>query len=218
MKILSRFKDYYDYLAHQYGIDENVIFKRDSAHFTSDNVLNTIAIDFVLDYVAIPFTRNFWSPAKPYHTDILVVNGKGYIIYGKNGFRFDHDKTSKVYFAGQDIDLDKQLKASKGCFIIGSRNYVAFDIPNIDTLTKLVGSPVFVITHYIDTTVSIAKKAPNLGELGFAKYKDAYTMYQETACYIGKVFGSVEPPIQISDKDRIVAHGFDLKTSFRGKQ
>ena len=202
MKILSRFKDYYDYLAHQYGIDEKVIFKRDSFSETKFNF-----------DLKVPNVRAFITAEVSFA--YLVVNGLGYIIYNKRDGR-----ATKVYFYGDDIDLDKKLKQYNKPRLI-QPNYVAFNLPNVDELVRMVGSPTFIITEfntYEVGTVRIAKKAPNLGDLGFAKYKDAYTMYQETACYIGKVFGSVEPPIQISDKDRIVAHGFDLKTSFRGKQ
>jgi hypothetical protein len=202
MKILSRFKDYYDYLAHQYGIDEKVIFKRDSFSETKFNfdlkVPNVRA--FITAEVSIAY---------------LVVNGLGYIIYTKR-----YGTATKLYFYGDDIELDKKLKQYNKPWLTQPK-YVAFNIPNVEELIRMVGSPTFIITEF-DTyelgTVRIAKQAPNLGALGFAKYKDAYIMYQETACYIGKIFGSVEPPIQISDKDRIVAHGFDLKTSFRGKQ
>ena len=128
MKILSRFKDYYDYLAHQYGVDEKVIFKRDLLSTKPDTTYGVTKIAFKLKNV--PYTRNFWSVEKPYSTDILVVNGRGFIIYGKNGFRFKG--FSKIYFAGQDIDLDKQLKTNIGYFSTRSRNYVDFDIPDID--------------------------------------------------------------------------------------
>lgn len=57
---------------------------------------------------------------------------------------------------------------------------------------------------------------PWLKAIGFQKVKDAFTAYQELDSYIFGVLGvDANPIVQTSDKDRLVAHGFDNRVSFR---
>jgi hypothetical protein len=57
---------------------------------------------------------------------------------------------------------------------------------------------------------------PNLKELQFPKYKDAYSAFQEIQGYISGILGAADrPTIELSDRSKILKAGFDLKTSFR---
>jgi hypothetical protein len=59
---------------------------------------------------------------------------------------------------------------------------------------------------------------PMLSKLGFPKYFPAAQVYQELALFVGNTLNTnpdITPPAKVSDKDRILQHGFDLKRSFR---
>lgn len=57
---------------------------------------------------------------------------------------------------------------------------------------------------------------PILKDLEFYRMYDSYSAFQKISQYISGVLGNTEKPlIQISDKDQLVAKGFDKKTSFR---
>lgn len=61
MKILSNFKDYYDYLAYQYGIDNQIVFKRNRV-IPLNEVRNFISLpesDFINDDAIIPEVYKF---------------------------------------------------------------------------------------------------------------------------------------------------------------
>lgn len=66
----------------------------------------------------------------------------------------------------------------------------------------------------------VSRILPNLGALGFASIIPADRMYQEIAMFVGNTLREspdLNPPAKVSDKERLLQRGFDLKTSFRGK-
>jgi hypothetical protein len=57
---------------------------------------------------------------------------------------------------------------------------------------------------------------PNLYEFGFARVIPAEILYQEIDVFLGnELVKDIMPPSYQSDIDKIKAHGFDVKTSFR---
>lgn len=58
---------------------------------------------------------------------------------------------------------------------------------------------------------------PILGNFGFPKIIDADEMYQRIYAYLGWLKDNPEPPDNQTDKDKVVSHGFDPKSSFRPK-
>lgn len=83
-----------------------------------------------------------------------------------------------------------------------------------------VKSPVFYV-RTVGRHCSIPVRLPVLAELGFASVVKPEQMYQDIAYFVGNTIFTnpdIACPVIVSEKDRIVGHGFDLKTSFRGKQ
>lgn len=57
---------------------------------------------------------------------------------------------------------------------------------------------------------------PKLAEIGFQKVVDPYTAFQEISMFIGGVLGeNLDPPSPMTDKQKVVSHGFDPKYGFR---
>lgn len=56
---------------------------------------------------------------------------------------------------------------------------------------------------------------PCLADFGFASLIPANEMYEKIYAFLGWLKDNPEPPNNQTDKDKIVAHGYDLKTSFR---
>ena len=57
---------------------------------------------------------------------------------------------------------------------------------------------------------------PCLKDFHFNKVIDAYTAFQEIDMFLGGVLGDAsDPPSPMTDRDKIVSHGMDLKWSFR---
>ena len=57
---------------------------------------------------------------------------------------------------------------------------------------------------------------PVLQSVDWFKKFDTFTTYQEISMFLGGVLGNVEDNnIPMSDKDKVLSHGFDIKSSFR---
>lgn len=88
-------------------------------------------------------------------------------------------------------------------------------------LTRLLSQPVLKIYHN-RYAVLVDKNIPRLTEYGFHNNIDAEQLYQNLEYWFGNLRHTpspdLAPPVTLSDKDRIVQHGFDLKQSFRHRK
>ena len=94
-----------------------------------------------------------------------------------------------------------------------------FKIEN-DVVVKLsvkLRQPVFMFHPYGSTSVKVCENIPSLSSLGYS-CSDPISFYQKLCWYISNVINNnadIKPPVEISNNDKIVKHGFDTKTSFR---
>lgn len=58
---------------------------------------------------------------------------------------------------------------------------------------------------------------PCLADFGFAAKIEAHEMYEKIYAFLGWLKDNPAPPDNQTNKDKIVAHGFDARTSFRPK-
>lgn len=81
--------------------------------------------------------------------------------------------------------------------------------------------PVFVIRRINEAhsqCVQFVERTPVLSSLGLPAFLSAEQCYQEIAYFVGNVLREspdMKPPVEIGNRDKIVAAGFDLKQSFR---
>ena len=98
--------------------------------------------------------------------------------------------------------------------------------PFLVNLCRVVGSPVFafeVMNTYgrrgaSKVQVRIAGQCPILQEVGMASAIPASQMYQDIAYFVGntmKACPDTVPPVDVSNREKIIKAGFDLKSSFR---
>ena len=98
--------------------------------------------------------------------------------------------------------------------------------PFLVELCRAVGSPVFAVeglsTHGrrggSKVQVRIAGQCPILQEVGMASVIPAFQMYQDIAYFVGNTMKSCPdtvPPVDVSNQEKIIKAGFDLKSSFR---
>jgi hypothetical protein len=87
-------------------------------------------------------------------------------------------------------------------------------------LTRKVGIPVFTF-NLVNDTVYVDPNVPILSDLNFHKFYSSEQMYQELAYFMGntmKVSPDLSPPSKMTDKEKIMGHGFDIKQSFRHRK
>jgi len=215
MYIISKFRDYYDGVAGS-GIDKTIVYERHKLEEKPDILLKPEKF----------FNRNRYDSHEIYstgsyerginlHPYVIGFCGKTYVVY--KVFEGTPGSTSEFLY---NVDLvkdrySKYYKRPEKHFT--ERIQKTFDKwhdkDNSEMFFKL-NVPIFVI----DVNPREEKLIINdeLGQYQFYKLFDSYRAFQEVQMFISGVLGvGNKPIIQISDKDKILGHGYDLKTSFR---
>lgn len=219
MKIISKNKDYYDWVADIYGGgDPLVVYDRRQHNLGPEDSIPGLELSTSSTY--------FYLPCKGADIGICSLCSEPYYVIRENcesPWRLllsANDPTFKKRIAeecspGQNLDrillryqkeLDKEDHSPS---------------PKLLKLSREINRPVFIIKRHADSSLKVLDKIPNLGELGFASVIQPQQMYQKLAYFIGNLLHEspdLAPPVQVSDKDKIRQYGFDLKTSFRGKR
>lgn len=225
MKIKSRFKDYYDHVAHRYGGgDPKVVYTR--APLADNQLLLTIESKDNKVFNAI---RNYRHFVLNVDYKIICAAGRAYVtlarrapfssfIYTDEEFKlfskedfpemYDHLFNRRRFYGDSKIMLADFLGQEMGC---------------LTEIAKTIGSPVFAINliRYDSRdkwVVSLDKNIPILQEYGIASLVPAEQMYQELEYFVSnrmKESPDMMPKTVMSDKEKISQHGFDLKKSFR---
>lgn len=177
MKLISNFKDYYDFLISKYGIDEKCIYERVCSTEHNDSKW----------YKSGVYNPNFnLEIYKPFRINFC---GKTY---------FGHYYNGKIYYGLDAEFIPKSFKTDWGRM---SRDIVSepkdTDINEINKCPVMIGKDI---------------KNPKLSDFQFGKVMPAEEAFLQISNFIMR-----EPLIinKQSDKEKIVAHGFDLKSSFR---
>lgn len=240
MKIISKQTDYYDYLTNVYGVDDKIVYERE----ISKNVYDIVWYPEKERIYYNPKYRSRFLPS----FSVKTVETAGHFRYRYSNayikFLVVCGKVYPIFFIGKDgkpvtmyssINVDEQKPVvynsdiHRGLFervddisnVIGSVSEPVLEIQ------KEVGLPVFLLDcvgtdkkgqHFID-----ARPAPLLSKLNFESLYPADQIYQDICYFISNILNE-SPDVQpagkppMTDKEKIVARGFDLKTSFRGKQ
>lgn len=193
MLIISKYKDYYDYLGGVYGVDNKLVLDR----------------------------RTEYSPVGISLTDgihVLCICGKIIEFYVKD---------YKIYFGNDIAQFHVEPKwrwnNRKAVYIveIDSTRHKYGDI-YYSTLQEDKYNHYTDLKKYYDKCPIFIKTGnsifeyPKLDELGFNKVISAHDMWLILTEWIGRQVMLAEKPVPVGDDNvRILAAGFDLKTSFR---
>jgi hypothetical protein len=225
MKIISNYKDYYDHVAYQYGVDPLIVYKRQP--FSHDADLHKYICD-QLHYISCYFPTRHIRPKDCEHQfKWLCINAKLYLLAADNIHAAYKVVTPEIYkqlmSKGSKFELGSSWSRRHYPYSSGYDYYIGNDrVYNelIEVSCKL-NTPVFEITethfgHYIPETNKC--RVPTLSELGVASVIPPEKMFQELSYFIGNIMKDtpdVKPPVVIDNDLRIEGHGFDLKQSFR---
>jgi hypothetical protein len=227
MLILSPFSDYYDGVASS-GIDTTIRYHRQTTTIRATspfytNYLPTNLMGQHFDFVMNQRRRDLFEVS-------LKAASCYFQVIGFCGTCILSVRLGKNYYFGKsilDIEWSKQKPHGKP-----TAHQIVTDLiqkfhEKIDHhLFQQFQVPVFVvpIEPYISTNAQLDPNLyqplftlnPNLKELQFPKYKDAYSAFQEIQGYISGILGAADrPTIELSDRSKILKAGFDPKTSFR---
>lgn len=239
MKIISKYKEYYDYISKQYGEDEKVVFNRPTIikfpdSFYKDEKIYNSHLYKIIHSKIINYN---WS-------DIKMINYCRHIISGRN--RNEAYKIlifcSKPYLYRYNI-FTKEIKYINKNNLIEEgesngvqritidyyrnelerySNFLETENPFFIKMSKTLRLPYFFIDPQFAKVRNIMyiqtyNEMPNLIDLEFYNLYSADQCWQEIYNFISNNFLSLDPPIELSNEERIVKAGFDKKISFRGK-
>lgn len=204
MKIKSKFKDYYDYISYQYGGgDEKCAYERSPVK----EILYDVGRSRLL-YRMQRAMNSSTGCSDNISGRWVIVAGEAFLISNES---FKH----KFMLARQPSDLIERYSWLFDSEVISER----FKHTEFTKWCKIVGAPVFTISSIYskDGKIYVCENVPVLGDYGFASIIPAEQMYQNISMFItNELTEQMEMPT-MSDKEKIVSHGFDNKTSFRGK-
>lgn len=199
MKIISKYKDYYDYLAGIYGIDEKLILDRTEFHITDQYLTNNSKVIFFIC---------------GYQVDGLYRDGKFY--YGEQLEQFV-DKKEPSRWRWYHWDSDRSLSYSIKTNNTGRNEYSQFlKEPTLDKekYNEIFNCPILIVDTFGKHKHAGVKfsKFPILKDYGFSSVYSPDKIWLMIYDFLAK---TKDIPDTQTDKEKIISKGFDYKHSFR---
>jgi hypothetical protein len=244
MKIISNFKDYYDYVAFQYGIDNSIVYNRQPFKADKDSIKKNYRNTGIFNNIP---TFSKWDTASrkivdAYDRDIfkvrwLIINGRKFLLVSEldvKSLPCPRHSEFKLISEEQYNRMVQHYRKHQYSLLSSSRietleyyhgqNDDSFDV--LVKLSKELGTPVFEYDgygfgEYCINGAEIYNKIPNLQELGIGSVYSPEQLYQDLSYFIGNIMKDnpdIKPPVTIEDSYKITGHGFDIKQSFRHRK
>ena len=237
MKIISKFKDFYDYKVAKYGVDEKLVYTRVTKNFRNSPRLFSInktqpdynnKILFVGDKIVLIFKTEEKLYTQFDLEDIELLKAKNSNVRVKN-FSY-YMKDSEITFLDGNtifvnsfinIDLYDLLKMNRKTFynfFIKNKK----DFFDIDEENNFFNEPIVLIEFLENVTdhdnrrsTSVYKKTYNLNLSQMGIYIDEDFIWQSLVEFLSNKRSEKEISPEASNENKILSKGFDLKTSFR---
>lgn len=239
MKIKSSFKDYYDFIAWQYGGgDPDLVYVRDrlkdlkqipggdGQYETSIEIKapeladdlgfikhtflgkGVLAIEHDFDFMWISICGAAYLMVSPkYAVDWKVLNEKDHSTVWSH---LKHNNRSVFSWM-----RNEKMKPFPGAYL-GNKS------SKLDEISKTLKAPVFSFDTISSSGIIVVdSRIPILGNFGFDKLIPPEQLYQDLSYYLANVLRE-SPDLVVNDnmtnKEKIVQHGFDYKQSFRHRK
>ena len=222
MKIQSKFKDYYDHIAHIYGGGDPLnVYERkplEDTHYDFDPVLfNNFRLpgtyhreDYLLKYIVVA-GKMYTLRADKNPVPGQLPTWLDYKLFTPENFpKSFEEKKSKGFRKWRWLGLDRPVV------------YIGYDHPALTEISKKIGQPVYELVRVTNwgprTEVWLNSVIPILAAHGIPSIISAEQMYQDLSYYTVntmKESPDIRKPNISSDKDKVLQHGFDIKQSFR---
>lgn len=204
MKIIAKTKDYYDYLQGIYGVDEKIVYDRRDGRVACGGNLDVIRV--LVNNVAYPMiciderfrgTEQAFEEGSKLIDKVLTEKGQ-YKYQGRNPFRsysisVRRSGTPKDWFA-------KNYKAKVS---LNSELREPVLIQFLEVWEKKWREPF---------------KPLHLEDYDFGSILSPHEVYIEISNFLSWCVDNPPIPDKQTDKEKVVSHGFDLKTSFRHRK
>jgi hypothetical protein len=221
MLIVSKTHDYYDPVGKSKGVDKTIVYRRAEEEIKDEKTKKVVREFNLFSYTdtRYSFRRNNALQGVNMSMAIIGFCGKFFPV-----MKYAWQNPKSVSYS-PEVQFIYDLAKIQGLIKLArERVYfprnVSYDelvrSPALKTFYESFRCPVVqfgVFDHYESNIVILN---PILKDIDFMKVVDPYTAFQEIEMYISGFLGAPpKPMVSISDKDRLLAHGFDAKTSFR---
>ena len=243
MKIISKFKDFYDYKVAKYGIDEKLVYIRKTYceyfQVLIGNIKN-INIDYRIS--EDDFNKNLKDDTKPIdekniHKILFIGEKLIHLFSTENGIYTHFDiKNENDLRKLNDFQYKKEITFKDGKkFNIFSKFGSDWDYLlsynrkklinlNINKDDIILNEPILLIEYIGECNNEKAKRYyspslykfiynPNLSQMGV--YIDEDFIWQSLVEFLSNKRSEKEITPEVSNENKILSKGFDLKTSFR---
>ena len=232
MKILSPFKDYYDYISHLFGIDNSIIYKRNT--FKIKKKLKNETIFESLLFTTKTLSNHYSIYPRFPVLKVEIYKFKWLIVCGKQFLLVSEKQKDNTYSDYKLITINQynDIKAYWNSYRkIKDYDYFVGSISNpiYIEISKLINNPIFEMSDTINlfgddistNDTYFEFKSLSIGKYGIANFYTPERLYQDLSYFIGNTLKDtpdIKPPVEVSNKDKIIGHGFDYVSSFRGKK
>jgi hypothetical protein len=227
MRIISQFKDYYDFVAYLHGGGDPLItYNRHRLVPLRQSYGSLMTGTLSIEQEGVRQAEVDYSyvrhPSTAYYK-WLVVCGRYFLmvqLIGESDWNIFSEKLHPHQWKNKigRTTWDNPVKTTPEKYLNCPGG------PELIELHKKVGAPVFTYSTRFNGRKMIAEidgEIPNLGEIGMAPLVAPEIMYQDISFFVGNVL-KVSPeqmhPSPMSNKDKISSHGFDLVQSFRHRK
>ena len=242
MKIISKFKDFYDYKVAKYGVDEKLVYTRKTYCEYFLNFYSHLRKEY--RFSEEEFNKNLkknveYSEIAKYHKILVIGEKVIHLFFTENGV-YNH----------LDIKNHKDVEKPYGCAkskIIIFNDDKKFDIPSafralwpdlfsydrkrliyVNTYIPkddiILNEPIFLIEYIGEYNDGTSRRQyfpplykftynPNLSQMGV--YIDEDFIWQSLVEFLSNKRSEKEISPEVSNENKILSKGFDLKTSFR---
>ena len=240
MKIISKFKDFYDYKVTKYGVDEKLVYTRKTYCEYFQGFFRDINIDYRIS--EDDFNKNLKentkvTDEKNIHKILFIGEKLIHLFFIENGVYTHLDiKNNEDLRKFTDFEYRKEITFKDGKkFNIYTRfkddweYLLSYDWKklinlNIDKDDIILNEPILLIEYIGKCNNEKAKRYyspslykfiynPNLSQMGV--YIDEDFVWQSLVEFLSIKRSEKEISPEVSDENKILSKGFDLKTSFR---
>ena len=136
----------------------------------------------------------------------------------------DYNTENYSYYTEQEYKKHKYRYTSYGNYkkeCIKKYNHNIEELNVFQNTFALYKCPVFAV--YTESVLTYQRKTvfelnPNLSKFSFQKVFDAYSAYQELDMWLGNQAYPGNTMVEIQDKDKVIKHGFDKMSFRKGKE
>ena len=238
MKIISKFKDFYDYKVAKYGVDEKLVYVRK----TYCEYFESFVIDVYTGSDDRISEENFNKNLKENFEYFKGINFHKILILGEKLIHlFFTENGVYTHFDAKNLDVSKgkyQSYYSKEITFNDQRNFEIttdfgyawdklfsydrkklFSSMKIDKSDIILNEPMILIEYFGESHVKYHRSLykftynPNLSQMGV--YIDEDFIWQSLVEFLSNKRSEKEISPEVSNENKILSKGFDLKTSFR---